>query len=558
MKRIIILASILAALASAQSRRQLDPTQVNDAPAVPAAAPSYSSGTLEGGAFDYVQGDLLYVTADYGTFSIFNIADKSIAPVLVGQLYCPTGAETNCGGVNLSYSEGLAVVGDTAYVAVIGNFGSSPSALAVVDLSNLKYPKVVNHLPGGVGTYLDMPECVAVHGTTLFVTGYNNVLADGQITAVDISTRRSPVIVGHFSNANMYYASVIAIQNETLYVTSRAGGQGGAGYVTALDVSTPSAMSLLWQFTTSTATLSYPTGIAVQGERIYVASSYTSSLLVIDASDSTNIHVVGSLVDTTHLSKISNVHLVWPLAYTTTYGPCLSGSQSYASVVNVLDPTTPVLATSVEAPNGSVCWDHLDIDGTHGYILDSSGYGGVYPIDYGGMVLPVANIGRLRVGSLDVVQDIRAGGNAAVAGGIAQSLFPAGGGSGAISFLKGASTSDLNPIPYSTWSDVPGATITLTGAGNWWLVGVAGIFATPADGNVQVRLNCAGTPIANPYIMQHLTGIGITSVYQTISNEWIYSGAASDVCKLQASKDANLGSSYTYHTDTTLVGIYLH
>ena len=556
MKRVIILALILTAFAGAQSRQQIDPTQVSNAPATPVIVSSYTGSSIASGAYSYKQGNYLYVTADVGTFSIFDVSVPTAAPVLVGQLNCPTAGSSGCNSTSLYYIEGVVVVGRYAYVAVMGNFGASPESFTVIDVNSPTAPVIVASISDA--TKLDSPECVAVYGTVAYVTGYNTVAGHSHFTAIDISTPTSPAILGIVSNdnANMESAAYISIQGQIAYVTARAGGLAGAGYVAAIDISTPASMSIISQFTTTL--LSYPTGIDVRGPYAVVAGTYYNTLLVLNVSNPASMSLVGYVTDGTLLPKISNVHLVGSTVYTTTYGPCLSGYYSSLAIVDISTPASPAILKSLAAPSGK-CFDHLDISGRYGYQLDD-GSGGLYVIDFGGLTVPVSDVGRIQAGSADVTQDLRVGGNLIVGGGISQDAKISGGTSSAnLTYLSAAATSDLT-FPYSTWSDVPGATVTLNTVGTWWLFAAVGVWAVPADGNAQVRLNCNGTPIANPYVMMHLTGSGITSIYLTVSNQWIYgAGGTSIICKLQGSKDTNGGGgSYIYHYDTSLMALWLH
>ena len=553
MRRFISLALLLAALAGAQSRQQIDPTMVSNAPATPVIVSSYTDSAIAGGAYSYKQGNFLYVTADVGTFSIFDVSIPAATPVLVGQLTCPSsGVGTGCNGTSLYYAEGVVVVGRYAYVAVMGNFGLSPASFTVIDVNNPTAPNIVASISDA--TKLDSPECLAVYGTVAYVTGYNSVVGHSHFTAIDISTPTSPVVLGVLSNdnANMELAAYISIQGQVAFVTSRA----GAGYVAAIDISTPASMSIISQFTTTL--LSYPTGIDVRGSYAVVAGTSSSTLLVLNVSNPASMSLVGHVTDGTLLPKISNVHLVGSMVYATTYGPCLSGASSSLAIVDISTPASPAILKSLAAPNGT-CFDHLDISGRYGYQLDD-GSGGLYVIDFGGLTVPVSDVGRIQAGSADVTQDLRVGGNLIVGGGISQDVNVTGGTpSSNLTYLSAVATGNL-VVPYSTWTDIPGATVTLNTVGTWWLFAAVGVWAVPADGNVQIRLNCNGTPIANPYVMMHLTGAGITSIYLTVSNQWIYgAGGSSIVCKLQGSKDTNGGGgSYVYQYDTSLMALWLH
>jgi hypothetical protein len=144
--------------------------------------------------------------------------------------------------------------------------------------------------------------------------------------------------------------------------------------------------------------------------------------------------------DVTNWPGISNVHLAGNVLYTTSYGSCGPGGHSHIAAVDVTNPASPAFLGSLASPaahGGYACFDHMDISGRLGYAQDDylgSGGGGIYPVDLGGITTSTLNAGRILSDDIDVVKDIRIGGDLLIGGsGVAFSTS-------GVSFANGATT----------------------------------------------------------------------------------------------------------------------
>ena len=404
-------------------------TSIVMVPPIPTIVSSYPTGTtFNKGAYTLVQEQYLYATWDSGGFGVFDISNKSSAPVLIGYLNCPTSASAGCNGISLYGAEGIAAVGHYVFVAheqasSSGGYGG----MVVIDVAKHAHPANLTEVS------LDYPTNLSLSGDVLYVTGTNNDAGKAQFTAIGVSDPPNPKILGIITDSRMYLAAYAVIQWPIAYVTCRLNYSHTDGALVTVDVTDPSKMTILGSYSASVNSdtgMVYPTGVAVRAPYAFVAGTDNSTLEVLKISDPASITLVTSYQDAVDYPGISNVHLADNYLYATSYGSCGPGGHSHLAVVNVSNPTSipaPISLASpaLAAPSGTynACFDHLDIDGRFGYMIDNNGFGvpnsgTIFVADLGGITTQALNAGRVQSDDIDVNHVLRVGGDIFVAGAV--------------------------------------------------------------------------------------------------------------------------------------------
>ncbi len=163
-----------------------------------------------------------------GSFSVWDISSVAVGspPALLGQIVSAA----------LYYAEGLWVVGNYAFVAVVNGTGGTTPAFLTVNISNPAAPAIIHTL---TDTRLGSPENLLVVGNTAFVSNYLSTGTDDYVS-IDISNPTSPAILQPKGAASLYEAVYSVNVGSVNYCTSR-GGQSLA----VIDASNPSAMNIL-------------------------------------------------------------------------------------------------------------------------------------------------------------------------------------------------------------------------------------------------------------------------------------------------------------------------
>ena len=279
---------------------------------------------FEGAGWLYVVGKYCYMTAyESDTLNIIDISDPD-SPVIISQLTDST---------NLEGCEGITVIGNYAYITC-----TEAHRFIVVDISDPTNPSIIGNLHDAV--QLNGVEGMDIVGKYAFcVCWYGDA-----VTVVDISDPTNPVVIDTLTDvATLRNPIYLKVRGNYAYVSCRGSVIANTtGGLTILDVSDPTNISYVNRIGYDDDNLiNYPAGLDVDGSYVYLAGTKANTLLIIDVSDPANLSVTGSLTDNTNLADILIGEKSGNHYYTSSHA-----SHSF-SIINVSDPTTPVLSTVV-------------------------------------------------------------------------------------------------------------------------------------------------------------------------------------------------------------------
>ncbi|QKG55695.1 hypothetical protein GKZ68_02990 [Hymenobacter sp. BRD128] len=233
-----------------------------------------------------------------------------------------------------AYPVSVAVNGTKAYVVNQGSY-----SLQVFDVSTPATPTLL-----GQTTLSGQPYCVAVSGTTAYVTANNNGTYILQL--FDVSTPSAPKLLGTANTDNI--PGSVAVNGTKAYVVNQSSYS-----LQVFDVSTPTAPALLGQATTA----SYPTSVAVSGTKAYIVAGTT--LQVFDVSTPTSPALLGQVNTGSYPSAVA-------VSGTTVYTVSIDNK---LQVFDVSTPTAPALLSTTATGNRAVS---VAVSGTTAYVVNNT------------------------------------------------------------------------------------------------------------------------------------------------------------------------------------------
>lgn len=320
-------------------------------PAAPSLVGSVAAYVDNGTAPLFILGSYLYEYSGLqNKIFIINITTKS-APTISGSL---TDATNLSGSI---YPRRISVVGNYLYAPNSNNNG-----LTIIDITNKAAPVF-----SGSVTSVNMTATngVVVSGNYAYVIcNQANALA-----VVDITSKTAPVYLSRItSSTTMERPSDIILSGTALYVSQTAGRNDATDYINKIDISTPTA----------------PTIVATGG-----LISYTGTTRNIDAFDLSGNSIVAvesafSLIGTFNITSgltTAVADKMYPPRISSQFGGYLSGNYffSYANgpsitVIDVTSPTTPAIYSSL-ADLRSVQAKSMTISGSYMFLSGGADYG---------------------------------------------------------------------------------------------------------------------------------------------------------------------------------------
>ena len=269
----------------------------------------YSDGTGTDAEFDYpwglaISGTSLYV-ADLGNNAI-RVVDTGTAVVTTVAGVKGTSGTTDGSGTNARFDHpaGLAISGTSLYVADGWN-----DAIRVVDTGTAVVTTLTGGTEGttdGTGTNarFNSPSGLAISGTSLYVAEYGNhairVVDTGTavVTTVAGVKGTSGTTDGSGTNARFYYPMGLAISGTSLYVAEYGNHairvvDTGTAVVTTLAGVKGISGSGPTDGTGTNARFSYPAGLAISCNKLYVADRSNYALRVVDTETAVVTTVAG-------------------------------------------------------------------------------------------------------------------------------------------------------------------------------------------------------------------------------------------------------------------------
>jgi len=330
----------------------------------------------------------------------------------------------------------ISVVGNYAYVASWGIFGTSSSGFEIVDISNPSSPLHVGSLSltnvALLGPVLNQPHELVISGNYAYIAcerGYD-------LEVIDISNPTMPVLAGRLTNgtngALLENPLGLFLVGDYAFITSTGGGKGT---LEIIDISNPIAPTHKSSLSNSTggSSLSVPFCITISGNYAFVTNSGTSSMEIIDVSNVAAPTYIANIADKTTngplLQQPNSVFTLGNYAYVSNQinnslevidisrptNPVHKGSLFDASSVQPIDENyTPIyvsgnfvyLASSITSALEIIDVSNPAIPLKRGSITDGTGGASLsYPVSVfvSGNYAYVADAGSGRLGALEII-----------------------------------------------------------------------------------------------------------------------------------------------------------
>ena len=211
---------------------------------------------------------------------------------------------------------------------------------------------------------LDGVEGIAVQGNYIYTASFG--VADA-FTVIDATDPSNPVIVA--STTLGADSGDVIVNGKYAYVAV-----SGADSLKIIDISNPTNPTIIGTFTSSTQ-FDLVENMYLSGKYIYGASIIDDMLSIIDISDPTKPTFVGSVASlNTDLNDVRDVVVQGRYAYLAVrVGSDNAASGSHLSVVDVSNPTAPVLLSSTASTTSM--WDArgLTVAGRYAYVASLVG-----------------------------------------------------------------------------------------------------------------------------------------------------------------------------------------
>ncbi|MFA5185602.1 MAG: hypothetical protein WC551_03885 [Patescibacteria group bacterium] len=182
----------------------------------------------------------------------------------------------------------VAVTSDGNHAVILLQSATSNN-FRIIDTTNKTSPSVVG------GSTMTIPEYtwhVEIRGNYAYVYSFNYTVGEGYITVVDISTPSSPTVAGTYTTT-MRNSADFLLSNDGNYAILV--GSNGANSVEIVSISNPSSMSLVKSISING---NYVTDAAVVGTKLYVSDSQegvATNITTIDFGIPANASVVDSV-----------------------------------------------------------------------------------------------------------------------------------------------------------------------------------------------------------------------------------------------------------------------
>ena len=265
-----VMADGVTVIASSRNSGYLHKLNYTD-PTSPTVTGSFNNADFIGARGLVVSGDYAYCGCGDGTstnnsgnssLNIFDITGSN--PSRVGRIDQGDNANVDAIGSVLLDPDGVHLYAS--------GYGAGANSLVVYDISDPTAPTYVTKF---TDVNLSGARGLALSGDTLFVAS-----TAGYVFALDVSDPTSPTETGSVTGTAIAGARDVRLVSNTLYVSSRDGD--GVGTV---DVTTPASMSIAGRWVSPDLNGAYGMGCRVVGGTTYVfaASSETGDFAVIDA-----------------------------------------------------------------------------------------------------------------------------------------------------------------------------------------------------------------------------------------------------------------------------------
>jgi len=321
------------------------------------------------------------------------------------------GAITDTATTALNYAWGIYVAGKYAYVA-----SDADDGVEILDISDPANPTHVGAITDDGTTELNVAAGIYVAGHYAYVAAYG----DDGVEVLDISDPANPTHVGAITDdgtTELDGACGIYVVGHYAYVAACADDG-----VEVLDISDPANPTHVGAITDDgTTALDGATDIYVAGKYAYVAAFADDGVEVLDISDPANPTHVGVIFDdaTTALDGAYSIYVAGHYAYVATGSDVAASSEDGVEVLDISDPSNPTHVGAIFDDATTALDGALDIYVVGKYAYVAACYDdGVEVLDITGLTAPVASIGAVEAGSLQVTANAQVGHDLIVHGGL--------------------------------------------------------------------------------------------------------------------------------------------
>lgn len=249
-------------------------------------------------------GNTVFNTGGSGVYSV-NITTPASAAIISSASYQG----------RLTGASGLAAEGNYAYVA-----SSSLGILSIYDISNKSNIVRVNTVTDA--TRYRARDMVA-SGGYLYMAGAST------FTILNLSNPTAPTLSAYLNNATNFATSRrIRLEGNTAFVLA-------AGRLTAVNITSKTSPVVLG--TVTHASFNDPRDLFISGGRAYIAQYGSDSLTIVNISNPSSMSVLGTYANSTTMDMPRTVVVKGDYAYVGTE------SSGYGAVLNVSNPASPVL-----------------------------------------------------------------------------------------------------------------------------------------------------------------------------------------------------------------------
>jgi len=320
-----------------------------------------------------VVGKYAYLTnSSINTFSIIDVTDPA-KPIEISTLSSSTA---------LSFIKGLDVSGRYAYV-------SGLETVQIIDISNPSNPMIV----GGVTSTDFSSDSIYVSGNYAYVSGVNS------IQVINISNPSSPTIVGAIvSSTALGSVTSLYVSGAYAYISDRSSDS-----LRIIDISNPINPMIIGSVVSSTA-LNDPWSVYVSGKYAYLANETDDSLRIVDVSNPTSPTIVGGIKDSSLLNGARSVSVSGKYAYVA------ARDDNSIRIIDVSSSTNPTIVGGVKSDSLLYGARSVSVSGKYAYTANWSG-NSMSVIGLGGIDAPIATIGMLESGSINITENLMVANN---------------------------------------------------------------------------------------------------------------------------------------------------
>lgn len=231
----------------------------------------------------------------------------------------------------------LEVSGDYLYVA-----SYSTNNLTIVDISDRKNPSIAGAF--GNSDICDEPWGFSVSGDTAYMSCDNT----DDLVAINVSNATNPTYIGNFTNwSSLDTVYDLVVEGDYAYFVDQS-----YDFFVIVDVSDPTDMVQTGVFENSTS-LVWVNNLFIEGDYAYILSEYTTSITILDISDKTNPSQVGYFSNTTSMNGYGydsfDFFVKNDYIYIATYNSSFVDS---LTIINATNKTNPhQVGNVIDSPN---------------------------------------------------------------------------------------------------------------------------------------------------------------------------------------------------------------